>query len=747
MYFDDRIFFPFIQQERSDNVIAEVLVELGARNIDRTFDYLVPSNLYEDIKIGIRVLVPFGRQEVEGFVLALKNETLHDELKTIIRLVDQEVILNEELRQLGKYISDTTLSTLIASYQVMLPKAVKASKKTTINKKETTYFSLAKPLKLILTEEKITPSQEAILEYLKTHPKAEKKELASISTSSVKTLLKKGIIVENKEEKYRLASSYSLTEKKPLTKRQQEVVNEIMSFQNENKVFLLHGVTGSGKTEVYMELIEKMKEEGKSSIVLVPEISLTEQIVSRFRSRFGEDIAILHSRLSDGEKYDEWRKINRQEVSIVIGARSAIFAPLKNIGIMIIDEEHTTTYKQENTPKYHALDIAKWRSTYHKCPVVLGSATPSLESYARALKGVYYLIEMKERVNQKPLPEVKIIDLNTEKKKKTENSYFSNELWDEMTKRIENNEQIMLLLNRRGYSSIVSCQNCGYVEKCPHCDISLTYHKTSGVLRCHYCGYAKRIDTICPECKEEALKNLGVGTERIEEELKKYFPTARVVRMDMDTTSRKGAHEKIITAFQNHEYDILLGTQMIAKGLDFKEVTLVGIINADTSLNIPDFRSSEYTFQLLSQTSGRSGRGDKEGKVYIQTFNPDHYAIYCAKNHDYVSFYKKEMEIRHTLGYPPYYYLVLVKIISKDYSKAQKESTKIGDYLKRNLSEVSILGPSMANVFKMNNQYRFQIVLKYKRCEKLYPVLKELINHYQSDRLLTVDIDFNPVHF
>lgn len=728
-------------------MIAEVLVELGARNIDRTFDYLVPSDLYEDIKIGIRVLVPFGRQEVEGFVLALKEETLHKELKTIIRLVDQEVILNEELRQLGKYISDTTLSTLIASYQVMLPKAVKASKKTTINKKETTYFSLAKPLKLILTEEKITPSQEAILEYLKTHPKAEKKELASISTSSVKTLLKKGIIVENKEEKYRLASSYSLTEKKPLTKRQQEVVNEIMSFQNENKVFLLHGVTGSGKTEVYMELIEKMKEEGKSSIVLVPEISLTEQIVSRFRSRFGEDIAILHSRLSDGEKYDEWRKINRQEVSIVIGARSAIFAPLKNIGIMIIDEEHTTTYKQENTPKYHALDIAKWRSTYHKCPVVLGSATPSLESYARALKGVYYLIEMKERVNQKPLPEVKIIDLNTEKKKKTENSYFSNELWDEMTKRIENNEQIMLLLNRRGYSSIVSCQNCGYVEKCPHCDISLTYHKTSGVLRCHYCGYAKRIDTICPECKEEALKNLGVGTERIEEELKKYFPTARVVRMDMDTTSRKGAHEKIITAFQNHEYDILLGTQMIAKGLDFKEVTLVGIINADTSLNIPDFRSSEYTFQLLSQTSGRSGRGDKEGKVYIQTFNPDHYAIYCAKNHDYVSFYKKEMEIRHTLGYPPYYYLVLVKIISKDYSKAQKESTKIGDYLKRNLSEVSILGPSMANVFKMNNQYRFQIVLKYKRCEKLYPVLKELINHYQSDRLLTVDIDFNPVHF
>lgn len=726
-------------------MIAEVLVELGARNIDRTFDYLVPPLLKDEIKVGIRVLVPFAHQEVEGFVLALKDETIHEELKEIIRLVDQEVIINKELQQLGKYISETTLSTLISSYQVMLPKAVKASKKTTINKKETTYFSLAKSLEL--DQEKITPSQEKILTYLKTHPKAEKKELVSISASSVKTLLKNGLIIENKEEKYRLASTYSLEEKKPLTKRQQEVVEEILSFRNQNEVFLLHGVTGSGKTEVYMELIEKMKEEGKSSIVLVPEISLTEQIVSRFRSRFGEDIAILHSRLSDGEKYDEWRKINRQEVSIVIGARSAIFAPLKNIGIIIIDEEHTTTYKQENTPKYHALDIAKWRSIYHKCPVVLGSATPSLESYARALKGVYHLIEMKERVNQKPLPQVKIIDLNVEKKKKTENSYFSNELWSEMTKRIENKEQIMLLLNRRGYSSIVSCQNCGYVEKCPHCDISLTYHKTSGMLRCHYCGYAKRLEAICPECKEEAMKNLGVGTERIEEEIKKYLPTARVIRMDMDTTSRKGAHEKIITAFQNHEYDILLGTQMIAKGLDFKEVTLVGVINADTSLNIPDFRSSEYTFQLLSQTSGRSGRGDKEGKVYIQTFNPDHYAISCSKNHDYLSFYHQEMKIRHTLGYPPYYYLVLIKIISNDYTKGQKESAKIGDYLKRNLSELTILGPSMANIFRVNNQYRFQIVLKYKKCEKLYPVLKELLTHYQNDRQLKVDIDFNPVHF
>ncbi len=726
-------------------MIAEVLVELGARNIDRTFDYLVPPLLKDEIKVGIRVLVPFAHQEVEGFVLALKDETIHEELKEIIRLVDQEVIINKELQQLGKYISETTLSTLISSYQVMLPKAVKASKKTTINKKETTYFSLAKSLEL--DQEKITPSQEKILTYLKTHPKAEKKELVSISASSVKTLLKNGLIIENKEEKYRLASTYSLEEKKPLTKRQQEVVEEILSFRNQNEVFLLHGVTGSGKTEVYMELIEKMKEEGKSSIVLVPEISLTEQIVSRFRSRFGEDIAILHSRLSDGEKYDEWRKINRQEVSIVIGARSAIFAPLKNIGIIIIDEEHTTTYKQENTPKYHALDIAKWRSIYHKCPVVLGSATPSLESYARALKGLYHLIEMKERVNQKPLPQVKIIDLNVEKKKKTENSYFSNELWSEMTKRIENKEQIMLLLNRRGYSSIVSCQNCGYVEKCPHCDISLTYHKTSGMLRCHYCGYAKRLEAICPECKEEAMKNLGVGTERIEEEIKKYLPTARVIRMDMDTTSRKGAHEKIITAFQNHEYDILLGTQMIAKGLDFKEVTLVGVINADTSLNIPDFRSSEYTFQLLSQTSGRSGRGDKEGKVYIQTFNPDHYAISCSKNHDYLSFYHQEMKIRHTLGYPPYYYLVLIKIISNDYTKGQKESAKIGDYLKRNLSELTILGPSMANIFRVNNQYRFQIVLKYKKCEKLYPVLKELLTHYQNDRQLKVDIDFNPVHF
>ncbi len=512
-----------------------------------------------------------------------------------------------------------------------------------------------------------------------------------------------------------------MVEKYPLTTDQERVVNEILNEQEKN-IFLLHGVTGSGKTEVYMEIIEKMKEKGKTSIVLVPEISLTPQIVNRFRKRFGKTIAILHSRLSEGEKYDEYRKISRKEVDIVIGARSAIFAPLTNIGTIIIDEEHSTSYKQESNPKYNAIDVAIERSKYHNAKVILGSATPSLEAYARAKKDVYRLVELKNRVNNKELPKVEIIDMNKEKNK---TSYFSNKLSKEIQDRLAKKEQIILLLNRRGYASFITCSNCGYVEKCPNCDITLTYHKSSNTLRCHYCGYGnKRIDT-CPECKEKAIKELGVGTEKVEEEIKSLF-NCRVVRMDFDTTSRKGAHEKIIEDFKNHQYDILLGTQMIAKGLDFENVTLVGVINSDTALMIPNFRSSEYTFQLLSQVAGRSGRGNKTGSVIIQTHNPDHYAIDLSKNHDYISFYNKEMKIRRELSYSPYYYMATIKVISKDYDKARDESNKIGSILRNKLVNSIILGPTVCRVFKMNNLYLINIIIKYKKEENLYKTLLEL---------------------
>ena len=431
-------------------------------------------------------------------------------------------------------------------------------------------------------------------------------------------------------------------------------------------------------------------------------------MVTRFKSRFKESIAILHSRLSEGEKYDEYRRISRGEVKIVIGARSAVFAPLKNIGLIVIDEEHTSSYKQDNNPKYSAIDIAIERSRYHNAIVVLGSATPTLESYAKAMKGVYKLVSLPNRVNDRKLPEVRIIDMNKEKK----NGYFSSELTNLIKVRLEKNEQIILLLNRRGYSSFITCSNCGYVEKCPNCDITLTYHKSSNMIRCHYCGYADKHKSVCKSCSEEAMKDLGIGTEKVEEELHKLFD-CRVVRMDYDTTSRKGAHERIISDFKEHKYDILLGTQMIAKGLDFSLVTLVGVINADTSLMIPSYKSSENTFQLLCQVSGRSGRGDVPGDVIIQTFNKEHYAIELVKNHDYLTFFKEEMNIRRKLGYPPYYYLVSVKVISPKYELARDESMKVANKLKNELNNSVVLGPTVNNLFKVNNQYRFNIIIKY----------------------------------
>ena len=721
-------------------MVIEVLVELANKNIDKTFDYLVPESLISMIKVGIRVIVPFGKQTLEGFVLNIKeNSNYNDNLKEIIEVVDEDVILNDELLKLGKYISDTCLSTLISSYQVMLPKALKAKHGSIINKKIDNYLVLGET-----TDYKLNNKQIEIINLIKEKGRILKKEANLISTSSVKTLLDKNILKLESEEVYRLNHNTDEEYKYPLTKLQQLTVDTIYKEKDKNEVFLLHGVTGSGKTEVYMELIEKLLLDDKESIVLVPEISLTEQMVDRFKKRFSSNIAILHSRLSDGEKYDEWRKISRGEVKIAIGARSAIFAPFKNLGIIIIDEEHTSSYKQENNPKYSAIDIAKERTKYHSCPLVLGSATPTLESYARAKKNVYRLLEMNERVNGKKLPEVKIVDMNISMKKN--NNHFSNELIKAIETELTSNNQVILLLNRRGYSSFISCKNCGYVEKCTNCDITLTYHKSSNMLRCHYCGYATKLNKICPECSEESVSTLGIGTEKIEEELNQLFPNYKTIRMDIDTTTKKGSHEKIIKAFKNHEYDILLGTQMIAKGLDFPKVTLVGVINADTSLNIPDFRSSEYTYQLLSQVAGRSGRGEINGKVIIQTFNPEHYAIWFSKNHDYLGFYTKEMSIRHKLNYPPYYYLTSIKVLSNDYETARDTANKVGDYLKKNLSNTIILGPSVASVFRVNNTYRFQIILKYKKEENLYQVLNDLLEHYKTNNKVKVDIDFNPIH-
>lgn len=721
-------------------MIAKVLVEINNINVDKTFDYIVPFKYIEKIKIGMRVKVPFASRELEGFVLDLVNSTDDNyELKEIISIVDTEPILNNELLHLGKFMSKKYFSTLISCYQTMLPKALKAQNKTTINKKMIKYVELCSN-----SFPKLKPNQEKIVEYLRINGKVKKEEVNKISVSGVNTLIKNGIIIESLIEEYRLVTKDINKEKETfkLTVEQQEAKNKILS-QTQSSVFLLHGVTGSGKTVVYMEIVEEMLNRGKDSIFLVPEISLTPQMVYHFKSRFGDEVAVLHSRLSEGEKYDEYRKIVEGKVHIVVGARSAVFAPFKNLGAIIIDEEHTTSYKQDNNPKYSAIEIAIERAKNNNAIVILGSATPSLETYARSIKGLYTLVELKHRVNTNNLPLVEIVDMSKEKHR---GSIFSSRLITEVNKRLEEHEQIILLLNRRGYSSFITCSNCGYTAKCPHCDITLTYHKTSNTLRCHYCGYADKMNDICPSCGEKAIKTLGTGTEKVEEEIKKVF-NARVVRMDLDTTSKKGSHEKIITAFKNHEYDILLGTQMIAKGLDFSNVTLVGVINADTSLMIPNYRSNEYTFQLLMQTAGRSGRGEKNGSVIIQTFNPEHYAITLASKHDYIDFFKQEMEVRRKLSYPPYYYLIYIKVIGKDYNKISIESNKIASILTRELKNSKILGPTTCSVFKLNGLFRFGIIIKYKKEEKMEEVLQSLVNHYKGNQTVKVDIDINPNNF
>ena len=721
-------------------MIAEVLVQISNKNVDKTFDYIIPSKYIDKVKVGIRVRVSFHHQIVEGFVLSIKKERSTDiSLKEIIDVVDEDVILNEELLELGKKMKESTLSTLISCYQTMLPKALKAKANTKINKKMDTYILLKEDS--LSNDDKFNDTQKKIIDVLLEKKEVLKKDLEDISKSSVATLIKKGYLTTEKREHYRYKLDTSRNKKKyELTTDQKEVVSKV--DLNSSNVYLLHGVTGSGKTEVYMEWIEECLKEGKTAIMLVPEISLTPQMVDRFLTRFDTSIAVLHSRLSDGEKYDEYRRISRGEVNIVIGARSAIFAPLKNIGIIIIDEEHTSSYKQENNPKYHTLDIAKIRSKTHNCPVILGSATPTLESYARAKKGVYTLLELPNRVNKKPLPKVNIIDMNKEVRRTK--GCISQVLKEEISSTIERGEQVILLLNRRGYSTIMMCSNCGYTEKCPNCDITLTYHKTSNTLRCHYCGYGTKLNPTCPECHEDGMKGMGSGTQKVEEEILDTIHGAKVIRMDFDTTSRKGMHERIIESFKNKEYNILLGTQMIAKGLDFPDVTLVGVIQADTSLNIPNFRSSEDTFELLDQVAGRSGRKDKEGKVYIQTFNPDHYVISYAKEHDYIGFYNTEMMIRKKLSYPPYYYLAYVKVMSKDYDLASKEATRLMKFLKEELKSTILLGPSVCNVFKVNNVYRFGIILKYKKEDNLYSALKKADEYYKSNPKVNIDIDFSP---
>lgn len=723
---------------------AEVLIEYSAKSIDKTFTYLIPTHLKDQIKIGMKVLVPFGSKNINGFVTNIKD-TYEDtySLKEISNIIDPYFCLNEEMMALGDYLQKKTLCTKITAYQTMLPSSLKVKEQKNNYTKYLTYI-------------KLNISKEEVEERINTYKSRKKQNeillslleqesilKSTLSPGPLKSLLEDNIVKEEHIQIYRLNKEKKNTEKITFTEDQQRAINSI-DLNSEN-TYLLHGVTGSGKTEVYIELMQQVVKNNKGAILLVPEISLTTQIVNKFYDRFGNDVAIFHSGLSPGEKYDEYLKILRNEVHIVIGTRSAIFTPLKNLGIIIIDEEHSDTFKQDTNPRYHAKDMAMFRSSFNNIPVILGSATPSLETMARALKGVYKYIEMPNRVGSSVLPTIEIIDMAEEMKQR--NMIFSKILKDKMADRLIKQEQTILLLNRRGYSTTVSCKNCGYTYKCPYCDITLTYHKSSNNLRCHYCGYTIFKGETCPECREKALNDYGLGTEKLEQELKKILPAARIIRMDADTTRNKGAHEDIINKFKNHEYDILLGTQMIAKGLNFPLVTLVGIINADATLNIPDFRSGERTFDLLAQVSGRAGRSDLKGEVILQTFNPDNYTLKCVQNNSYMDFYKYEMNNRHKLDYPPYFYITSVKTSSKSYEDASIEINKVKEYLQSKISKNTIiLGPTTANVFKINNIYRFQIIIKYKKDDNLMPALKHLDEIYMLNNKVNIEIDNEPLN-
>ncbi|MGL4523586.1 MAG: primosomal protein N', partial [Bacilli bacterium] len=540
------------------------------------------------------------------------------------------------------------------------------------------------------------------------------------------------------------------TKPKNLTAEQKIVLDKLVSqlSSGSKQTSLLHGVTGSGKTEVYLQAIQHVLTSNRQAIVLVPEIALTPQMVSNFKGRFGDAVAVMHSGLGVSEKYDEWRKIERQEVDVVVGARSAIFAPFRNLGLIIIDEEHESTYKQGEHPRYDAREVAQLRANYSKATVLLGSATPSFESYARAKRGVYTLLEMKTRANAKSLPEVTIVDMRDELKKGN-HSMFSDKLRENIEATLEKKEQMVIFLNRRGFSSFVMCRGCGLSMKCEQCDVNMTYHHGQQQLKCHYCGDEATVPKICPSCKSEHIRYFGVGTERVEMELQKAFPSIRIIRMDQDTTSRKGAHEKLLSSFQKGEADCLLGTQMIAKGLDFPKVTLVGVLTADSMLGLPDFRAGERTFSLLTQVSGRAGRHELPGETIIQTYNPDHPAITCAATSDFEAFYAHEMVARRDYRYPPFVYLVYIVVAHEDMRIALKASSQMAAFLKQKVSpETQVIGASVCPITRIQKNYRYGIMIKYRFDDTIVPILHQLYKTFSetyAKEKLSITIDHHPL--
>jgi len=719
--------------------LVQVWIEYTAAALDRPFTY---ACFDERVSRGKRVEVQFAGRNSVGFVDSVESfngtkqqaeDQLGFHLEEIVNVIDDEPLVNEELFEMASWMQKETLSSRISCFQAMLPAKLKPSGKRSAAVMQTWVRIKKEP-------ERLTKRQLEVYEGLKAEGTMLLSKWRAWAKNVGKTLEEKGIV-----EKFEIEKEYSQIENKSvssaltLTALQKKAMQSIIDAKE--TTILLHGVTGSGKTEVYLQLADQIIQQGKQVLILVPEISLTPQMVKRVESRFCNRVAIYHSALNNQEKYEQFKRVKKQQCDVVVGTRSAVFMPFEKLGLIILDEEHDSSYKQDSTPQYHCRDVAIWRANYHHCKVILGSATPSLDSYARTLKNVYRLVEMPARINDK-LPIITTVSTK-DAMHKNESYVLTNALINKIQERLDRHEQVMLMLNRRGYSPTIRCNQCGETVKCPHCDVSLTWHRDDRLLKCHTCGYVQPMVHCCSKCGSEQFSMFGFGTQRLAEEVKKAFPLAKVDRMDADTTTVKNAHKKILDRLENHETDILIGTQIIAKGIDYPDVTLVGIINGDAGLNRSDFRSVETNFQLIVQAAGRSGRAQKSGEVVIQAFDPNHYAIQYGAKQDYKGFFKQEMNFRHLTNNPPYSYLISVVFSNRDKQKAVNEIHQFASLLKKKEAG-KVLGPS--ELYKMQDMYRYRLILKGKNREAMINAVAQCQSECMALRLRSrIKIDTSPM--
>lgn len=738
---------------------ADIIIDITHEKLDKVFQYRIPSELEGILEVGTEVIVPFGRgnKETGGYVIGFSETADYDadKIKFILRRAEDKRAIESKLVALAAWMKESYGGTMIQALRTVLP----IKKQEKIKKKRT--------VRLLLSEEE---GRERLDIFLHKNQKARARVLAGlldqpcqdyelltkklhVTLAVLRAMEEQGILLIESQDALRNPLCYRRTEEKEtiLTKEQEQAVS-VFAQDYENgyrNTYLVYGVTGSGKTEVYMQMIRHVVESGKQAIVLIPEIALTYQTVLRFYNRFGNRVSILNSRLSQGERSDQMERVKRGEVDVMIGPRSALFTPFENLGLIVIDEEHETTYKSEQVPRYHARETAIRRAKLEGASVVLGSATPSLEAFYRCRLGEYTLLELKNRATAQSLPEVYTVDMR-EELKHGNRSIISDRLKEMIEDRLQKRQQIMLFLNRRGYAGFVSCRECGYVVKCPHCDVALSAHK-NGKLVCHYCGYERPSMTSCPECGSHYIGGFRAGTQQIEELVTKMFPAARVLRMDMDTTKKKDSHEKILSAFAAEEADILIGTQMIVKGHDFPQVTLVGILAADMSLYSNHYQSAERTFQLLSQACGRAGRGREKGEVVIQTYNPEHYSIQTAARQDYESFYEEEMNYRMLMGYPPAEELLAIWMTGQSEEHLKVAAGYLKEFTERINREgrLTVIGPAAPYVSKVNDQYRQIIYVKsedYELLVRTKDLLEQYIDMNRGFDQLRIQFDFNPLN-